>query len=373
MRVLRSADIFCEVIDNFGDAGVCWRLARALAQSGLRVRLWIDDLARLQRLRPAIDTTVDVQPLDGFSLRRWSGEADDLPSDHVRADGDLVISAFGCRPPDSTLQAMAAADTRPVWINLEYLSAERWVEASHRLPSPHPRLPLVQHFFFPGFTPRTGGLLKEAGLDAARDAFDASARAAFLAGLDIDVPAGALLVSLFCYPSAPVDGLLAAMRDGPPVTCLVPDGVTPLAPPPGEVRRDGALTLVGIPFLEPDQYDRLLWGCDLNFVRGEDSAVRAQWAGRPMVWQLYPQAGDAHFDKLDAFLALYQLSPNPDAATTLTPCWRAWNGDPAAVFDWQALVQTLPALADHAAAWRQHLAAQTDLTTALIEFAREIG
>lgn len=370
MRELRSADIFCEVIDNFGDAGVCWRLARALAQSGLRVTLWIDDPARLQRLRPAIDTALAVQPLDGFSLRRWSGDA---KADGAQADSDLVISAFGCRLPESTLQAMAAADSKPVWINLEYLSAESWVESSHRLPSPHPRLPLVQHFFFPGFTPRTGGLLKEAALDAARDAFDAGARAAFLAGLGITVPAGALLVSLFCYPSAPVDGLLAAMRAGPPVVCLVPDGVTPLAPPPGEVRRDGALTLVGIPFLEPDQYDRLLWSCDLNFVRGEDSAVRAQWAGRPLLWQLYPQAGNAHFDKLDAFLALYQVTLNPDVATTLTQCWRTWNGDPAAIFDWPALVRDLPALADQAAAWRQHLSVQTDLATALIEFAREIG
>jgi uncharacterized repeat protein (TIGR03837 family) len=290
MRALRSADIFCEVIDNFGDAGVCWRLARALAQSGLQVTLWIDDPARLQRLRPAIDTAVEVQPLDGFTLRRWSADA--------RIDSDLVISAFGCRLPDRTMEAMAAADPAPVWINLEYLSAEPWVEDSHRLPSPHPRLPLVQHFFFPGFTPRTGGLLKEAGLDTTRTAFDADARAAFLASLGVEAPVEALLVSLFCYPSAPVQRLLAAMRTGPPVVCLVPDGVTPLAPSVGQVWRDGALTLVGVPFVEPDQYDRLLWSCDLNFVRGEDSAVRAQWADRSFVWPLYTQSGASQFENL---------------------------------------------------------------------------
>ncbi len=364
MRAVRSADIFCEVIDNYGDAGVCWRLARALAAAGLRVTLWIDDPQRLQRLRPAIDARLSSQPLDGFTLRHWAGEP--------VADGDLVISAFGCRLPDTTLQAMAAAHPAPVWINLEYLSAEAWVEGSHGLPSPHPRLPLVQHFFFPGFTPRTGGLLKEAGFDAAHAAFGARERAAFLASIGVTVPPGALLVSLFCYPSAPVEALLKAMRDGPPVVCLVPDGVTPLAPPAGQQRTEGALTLVGVPFLEPDEYDRLLWSCDLNFVRGEDSAVRAQWAARPLIWQFYAQPEGAHFDKLDAFLALYGEAA-ADAAPLLASFWRAWNGDSPALLDWQGLVAALPALAAGARSWQRRLSLQHELATGLIEFAREIG
>lgn len=366
MRELRSADIFCEVIDNYGDAGVCWRLARALAAAGLRVSLWIDDLLRLQRLRPMIDVLLDQQSLDGFTLRRW-------PADPV-ADSDLVISAFGCRLAESTLQQMAARRPAPVWINLEYLSAERWVESSHRLPSPHPQLPLVQHFFFPGFTSRTGGLLKEAGLDAARAAFGAAERAAFLARLGVRPPHNAVLLSLFCYPSAPVEALLQALRGGTPVVCLVPEGVTPLAPAAGQQRTEGALTLVGVPFLAPDDYDRLLWSCDLNFVRGEDSAVRAQWAAQAFVWQFYPQAGAAHFDKLDAFLALYTSAPADAAALApLLQCWRAWNGDTSAVPDWPALCAALPALSAHARDWGRQLATQPELASTLVEFAREIG
>lgn len=365
MRDLRRADLFCEVIDNFGDAGVCWRLARALAEQGLRVTLWVDDLARLQRLRPALDSARDEQESDGFSVRRWQGEP--------QPDSDLVISAFGCRLADATLAAMAARHPKPVWINLEYLSAEPWVEGSHRLPSPHPRLPLVQHFFFPGFTPRTGGLLKEAGFDSARAAFDAGQRAAFLGRLGIPAPADALLVSLFCYPSAPLETLFAAMRAGPPVVCVVPEGVTALAPAAGETRRDGALTLHGMRFLEPDDYDRLLWSCDFNFVRGEDSAVRAQWARRPFAWQLYPQPQEAHFDKLDAFFALYSAGLEARASGALRGFLRAWNGDPAAALDWNELRCALPALAAHADEWSRQLAAAGDLASALVEFAREIG
>lgn len=365
MREMRSADIFCEVIDNFGDAGVCWRLARLLSQLGLSVTLWIDDLQRLKRLRPAIDSLLDHQTLDGFTLRRWQGTP--------VATGELVISAFGCRLHETTLSAMAQRQPSPVWINLEYLSAEPWVEGSHRMPSPHPRLPLVQHFYFPGFTPQTGGLLREADLLARRDAFDDSARAVFIDALGIPASADASLVSLFCYPSAPVAELFAAMREGPPVVCVVPEGVTPLAPAAGETRVQGALTLHGLHFLEPDDYDRLLWCCDLNFVRGEDSATRAQWSGQPFVWQMYPQQQGAHFDKLDAFLSLYGAGLDQQNAPLMRDSATAWNGRLNHSLDWPGLLAALPALQAHAQAWCRQRILVGELAEGLIEFAREIG
>jgi uncharacterized repeat protein (TIGR03837 family) len=369
MRAPRSADIFCEVIDNYGDAGVGWRLARALSRMGLRVTLWMDDLPRLQRLRPGIDVGQDEQMLDGFALRRWPA----VPA----PDGDLVISAFGCRLPDATLLSMASRERPPVWINLEYLSAEPWVEGSHRMPSPHPRLPLVQHFFFPGFTARTGGLLREADVIAARDAFDRAARDDFLRSLAIAVPDQAALVSLFCYPSAPLEALFAAMSDGPPVVCVVPEGVTPLAPAAGECRTLGALTLHGLRFLQPDDYDRLLWSCDLNFVRGEDSASRAQWSGQPFLWQLYPQQQRAHLDKLHAFLSLYTATLDAGTATLLRQCALAWNGatdgDIGGGVDWTSLHAALPDLKAHGRAWRRQLEDAGELASSLVEFAREIG
>lgn len=364
MRDRPTIDLFCEVIDNYGDAGVCWRLARSLAQAGSAVTLWIDDPDRLRRLRPRLDAALEMQPLDGFVLRRWRQPA--------YAGADLVISAFGCRLPDEVLAAMAKQAPPPAWINLEYLSAEAWVEGSHGLPSPHPRLPLTQHFFFPGFTPRTGSLIREAGLEAARDAFGEAERSALLSELGIDLPPDALLVSLFCYPGAPLPALFAAMQSGPRVVCVVPEGVTPLAPPPGQSVTKGALTLHGLPFLEPDAYDRLLWSCDLNFVRGEDSAVRAQWARRPFVWQLYPQQEAAHLDKMQAFLGLYAEALDPGLAAGVGRCFRAWNGDTTAIFDWPACVAMLPALESHGARWQRRLSSLPDLGSSLIEFASKI-
>ena len=385
MRSLRSAHVFCEVIDNFGDAGVCWRLARALAARGLAVSLWIDDVQRLQRLRPALDPALPVQVVDGLQVRHWpDGEAEDSAS-VVAAGGvaDLVIAAFGCRLPRAYLAAMADCGTPPVWINLEYLSAEDWVARSHGLPSPHPRLKLTEHFYFPGFSAGTGGLLKEAGYDDARRRFDGGQRRAFLDRIGVHAPAGVTLVSLFCYPGADVAGLFAAMAAGPPVHCVVPAGVTTLAPPAGQSRVQGALTLHGMPFVEPDDYDRLLWSCDLNFVRGEDSAVRAQLAGRPLLWQLYPQADDAHRVKLDAFLALYTAGMPAELAALVRRAMHSWTGAPVAgsgselagshAPDWLALHAALPLLRAHALQWSQRLGAQRELAAGLIEFAGKIG
>jgi uncharacterized repeat protein (TIGR03837 family) len=86
-----------------------------------------------------------------------------------------------------------------------------------------------------------------------------------------------------------------------------------------------ALTVQVLPFVRQDQYDPLLWSCDFNAVRGEDSFVRAQWAGRPLLWHIYQQEEDVHLDKLEAFLALYVKDLSEPAREAISGLWRAWN------------------------------------------------
>jgi len=380
MRSLSSADIFCEVIDNFGDIGVCWRLARQLAQQEkLSVTLWVNDLARLKHLRPAIDTRALQQQADGFAVRDWQAGSDFA----AYQPAELIIEAFGCKLPETVVQAMAQATLPPVWINLEYLSAEAWVDGCHRLSSPHRTLALTKYFYFPGFSEGTGGLLKEPCLDASRNALqqDEAARAAFLASLHVSVSSDTTVVSLFCYPTAPVEALFAAMQSSEPVLCLVPQGVAAdavsrfLQQPAmaGARSTRGQLSVAVIPFLEPDDYDRLLWCCDLNFVRGEDSLVRANWAGQPFVWQLYEQEENAHFDKLDAFLSRYTATMPSPLAATVERCWHFWNAAAGAELDWPAWSASLPTLREHNASWAGQLAAQGELARGLVEFAGKIG
>lgn len=354
-------DIFCTVVDNYGDIGVCWRLARQLvAEHGRPVRLWVDDLASFARLAPELDPQAAQQTLRGVDIRRWS---DPLPETDIP---DVVIEAFACHLPDNYLARMAQADPKPLWLNLEYLSAEDWVATHHALPSPHPRLPLTKYFYFPGFDEQTGGLLREAGLLAARAAFqaDAGAQARFWRGLGLHPAPGALKISLFGYPNPALPALLDAWAgSGQPIFCVVPE--TPLAMQISEWQanhREHALTFARIPFLPQDDYDRLLWACDLNFVRGEDSFVRAQWAARPFVWHIYPQHDAAHDAKLDAFLARYA------GGVALDAFCRAWNGRGDAGAAWPGLAQALPDLAEPARGWADRLGRQPDLASKLLKF-----
>ena len=218
-----SCDIFCTVVDNYGDIGVCWRLARQLAhEHGVAVRLWVDDLASFCRLCPEVDAQLAQQHCRGVEVRHWVALFPEVEP------ADLVIEAFACDLPQRYVAAMAAQQHKPVWINLEYLSAEDWVEGCHKLPSPHPSLPLVKHFFFPGFTPKTGGLLLERDLLARRDAFQSDPQAITAYWKSLGIPASRAdetRVSLFSYENSALPELLRAWEQSAmPISCLVPEG-----------------------------------------------------------------------------------------------------------------------------------------------------
>lgn len=384
-------DIFCAVVDNYGDIGTCWRLARQLAgEHELRVRLWVDDLQTFARLCPSIDTSAAEQQVGSVEIRHWT-----KPFPNSEA-ADVVIEAFACELPEAYLHAMAGRAAAPVWINLEYLSAETWVEDCHLLPSPHPKFPLIKHFFFPGFTAGTGGLIRERQLLAERAAFDGASVAEFWSSLDLpaiatglnaegreaDMPFDAidreLRVSLFCYDNTALPELLRSLSVGP-----VPVRVLALPCPavarigswfgaelsPGTPLQRGALTVQAVPFLPQPTYDRLLWACDVNFVRGEDSFVRAQWAQQPFVWQIYPQDESAHRVKLDAFLTRYLNGfAVPDA---VRDCWHAWNGTGDMAATWGQFLANRQRIQAHGKVWACQLDQTDDLANNLVRFALE--
>ena len=374
-------DIFCKVIDNFGDIGVCWRLCADLARRGHTVRLWVDDPSALAWMAPG--AVQDRWP--GVQVRDWA-DAHNPAVLRELPPADVWVEGFGCEIAPEFIAARAM-DTvvsgqngpePPVWINLEYLSAEAYVERCHALPSPVMRGPAqgwTKHFYYPGFTARTGGLLHELDYLARQAAFDIDARQAWLAQHGIAWQ-GQRLVSLFCYEPPALAALLQGLVQGATPTLLL---VTP-----GRAQRavQTALAQMDIPthgadalalhWLEPltqSEFDELLWTCDLNLVRGEDSLVRAIWAGKPWLWQIYPQDDGAHADKLNALLDQMQ------APASLRAAQLTWNGltETASAgphrLDWS----TLP-LAEwsHAAhGWRHSLLHMDDLTTQLTDFVQK--
>ena len=375
----RGWDIFCAVVDNFGDIGVTWRLARQLAgEHDQRVRLWVDDLAAFARLCPEADPRAARQFQAGVEICRW--DADGLPVEPA----EVVIEAFGCRLPAPFEAAMARRVPPPLWLNLEYLSAEDWVAGCHGLPSLQAS-GLTKYFFFPGFAADTGGLLRERELLAQRAAFqaDPSARQTFLHGLGVAPRAHERLISLFAYELPALGDWLQALAEAvEPSRLLVPEGrvledlrawLGVAALRPGETHTRGRLTVQILPFVSQQAFDRLLWCCDLNAVRGEDSFVRAQWAARPLLWHIYPQDDEAHLHKLEAFLDRYATGLERELADDLRRVWLAWNRAEAPGVAWPALLAQLPALRAHAERWCAGLAEQADLASQLMAFAARRG
>lgn len=374
-------DLFCRVIDNYGDAGVCWRLARQLAHEyPVQVRLWIDQAAVLGKIVGNSDLPLHGRQIGGVEIREWSDPF------HVKAAEplpDVVIEGFGCRLPDNYISVMAAEQVQPVWINMEYLSAESWVEDCHEMASLLSGIPLKKYFFFPGFTAKTGGLIRENYLAEARRRFqqDSTARAALFNRLGIRENA-VYFLSLFCYDHAPVSLLfeILAQQNRQQVCCVVPEGVASrqvslflgMPAKAGMARTKGRLTVRVIPFVDQDEYDRLLWSCDLNIVRGEDSFIRAQWAARPFIWHIYPQEEEAHFPKLYAFLDRYVAGLSVSAADVVRHAWAIWNnagiiqGDAAVLED--MFFSALPEVAVHAAEWEKKLAKEKNFAASLFRF-----
>ncbi len=347
-------DIFCTVIDNHGDLGVCWRLTRQLCDAGHRVRLWVDDASALSWMAPAAPQDPCIE-LFSWQQARQADVLQALPP------ADVWIEAFGCEIPESFVaQAVATRQRQPEWINLEYLSAEDWVARMHGLSSPvmsGPAKGWLKRFFYPGFTPNTGGLLRESTLLTRQQAFD---RAAWRRQHAPQLPDKGLLVSLFCYEPAALDGLLQQLA-GTSHQLLVTPGRPLAAVQQALATGSGGMPSLqwrALPYTDQEGFDAMLWACDINGVRGEDSLVRALWAGQPFVWHIYPQDDDAHHAKLDAFLDWLQ------APQSLRRFHKIWNGidsgplpalDALTLADWRAC--TLAA--------RQALMSQADLLTQL--------
>ena len=356
-------DIFCRVIDNFGDIGVCWRLCADLAGRGQRVRLWLDDGSALKWMAPG---ALEEQHAN-LTFNPWL-EAMDSQGLEDLEPANVWIEAFGCDiPPLFISRYRQHTGTAPIWINLEYLSAEPFVERSHTLPSPvmsGPAKGWIKYFYYPGFTEKTGGLLREPWNQDRQMLKIEVSKAAWLQKLGVSWK-GEKLISLFCYTSAPVAGLLESLENfGEPVRILVTEGQSKAAVQKVQRERNQprSFDMSFLPLMSQTDYDQLLWACDLNLVRGEDSLVRALWAGKPLVWQIYPQEDGAHHAKLHAFL------DRMEAPASLHQWHQSWNG-----LTHQDSLQTLnpPLLAEWqstAEAFRGRLKSQLDLTQQLIEF-----
>jgi uncharacterized repeat protein (TIGR03837 family) len=362
-----SIVIWCQVVDHFGDAAVCWRLATNLAaalardnSSSPEVVLAIDRPEVLRQLVPELSPIFNPPPLHGVQVVDWTFPA---------AEVGVMISTFGCRLPDRVLESMGEQQPPPVWINLEHLTPQSWTGSCHALASPNRINGLDEIFFFPGFDSSTGGLLREPDLLQERDGFqaDPGERDRFLAELGVQKADRSLpSVLVFGYPDAPINALIEALANGPPMLLLLPSGAAPTT-------RQRNLRIHAFSWVAQRDFDRLLWSCMAAFVRGEDSLVRAHWAAIPFIWQPYRQADQSHRAQLEAWLARWQTFLSEDATAAQAALARAWDRGEAAHLSaaWDAWIKHLPELKKGAADWSRQLAAGPSLVQSLSAFLRD--
>ncbi len=364
------------------------------------MRLIIDQPAyvwRLQASAPTTDVWFGHAPVGDAPFRdppfRLAG-VEVLDWQHAPRGGDLplvVIAAFQCRLPDELGERLTRPGfaQQPLWINLDYLSAEAWIDDAHGRPS-HKSAGGTEWFYMPGFTIASGGLIRERYVAPSLPAPDPAAAAAkgSIVSAVSDLPTvpalrrEALKISLFCYSGQHLSELIEHWNAPPtsgattrPIDLLVTAGCDiadirqHLHIDHGQASFDrGIVRLSFLPWLSQDAYDVLLAACDLNFVRGEDSWIRAIWAGKPFVWRPYPQDDGADRGKLDAFLQLCAPDFDNECQAAIGQLMHAWRENTDVDQAWPRWFARYPSIATGFRRFSQRISAQQDLARRLVEF-----
>ena len=329
--------IVCKVIDNFGDAGFSLRLAKALALEGHSVTLFHDSSTTFNALIP----DQNIHGLELVDATQGLGKAENTQW------YDLLLEPFGSSSEQTEhrfdLRLKKTHHSTP-WLLIDYLSSEDWVENFHLQSSVDPKSGHVTTFFYPGFTPRTGGLIHADFPSHLRDGQEKTEE-------------DGLKVFVFAYSNAPVLDLLVSCEIASKTGAEIQIGLASWKWPTGESSTKFQC-MTPLPFCPQSEFDDLLARYDVLFVRGEDSFVRAQLAGKPFIWQIYATQDNAHAAKLASFFHLYRQGLGEDCAAALWKCWSSWNRlDDSKDFSdsWKTLNSHWPELRTHAKAWQKKL------------------
>lgn len=397
--------LLCKVVDNFGDIGVVWRLARAISDldaacadkastaSKTCRRLVVDDLTSFKNLVPSVDLTAPVQQVGGWTVLR-SDAADECRASFLETPPLVILECFACGRPDwleHMLFDEGFSHTVQI-INLEYLTAEPYADEFHKLMSLTRKKSVQKVNFMPGFTPQTGGLILDNAFmnslsasqalkaDAALSADSAfksknadKASAAFKTASG-EKDGDAFTAVIFAYErdfSTVVRALdrfarerSAAGKGSVLVRSAAGKSARPFADAAAAIKADNAFVspsspenaqlsshaekapfsfrMEQLPFMTQLEWDAMLCNADFLFIRGEDSLSRACLSGHPFVWHAYPQSEDYQLVKVQALLDRMEPFFSPENFQLIRDYWRWYNNDDMPGYDSEeALYQIL--------------------------------
>ena len=283
-----SIDIFCQVIDNYGDVGVTYRLAREFKRvyPNKKLRFVINQTEELNLIRKSEDIEIILYK--------------DISK--IENSADLIIESFGCEIPKEYMDK--ALKNSKLIINLEYFSAEKWVDDFH-LQESFLGGNLKKNFFIPGLSEKSGGILLDNEFLERKKKVEAN-KEYYLEKFGIKEKYD-LIGSVFSYEKN-FDSLIEELKKlNKKVILLILSEKTQknFIKYFDNGNNYDKIKFVKLPFFTYDKYEELLALCDFNLVRGEDSFVRALLLGKPFLWHIYPQDENTHIKKLESFLEKY--------------------------------------------------------------------
>ncbi len=283
-----SIDIFCQVIDNYGDVGVAYRLAREFKRvyPNKKLRFVINQIEELNLIRKSEDIEIILYK--------------DISK--IENSADLIIESFGCEIPKEYMDK--ALKKSKLIINLEYFSAEKWVDDFH-LQESFLGGNLKKYFFIPGLSEKSGGILLDNEFLERKKKVEAN-KEYYLEKFEIKEKYD-LIGSVFSYEKN-FDSLIEELKklDKKIILLILSEKTQKnFIKYFDNGNNYDKIKFVKLPFFTYDKYEELLALCDFNLVRGEDSFVRALLLGKPFLWHIYPQDENTHIKKLESFLEKY--------------------------------------------------------------------
>lgn len=363
-------DIFCDLIDNYGDAGFCWRLACELVNRfNCSVRFWIKDTDFVLNFTP------DLKKIKKINIFKWG---ENFPPDNIFSD--FVLAGFSCKLPKNVIKKIKEEIKKPVLINIEYLSAESWVEEFHGKQSFNQNHKMKSFFYFPGFSFTTGGLLREKLILEFKKNINEK-KIYFSRKFNYFKTDDIFTVFIFSYDKPWIKLLLNLwINSQNSVRLVVIDKLiikNISSALDFDFKKPGSyqfknLEIVFLPFLSHDDFDLLLNISDLNLVRGEDSLVRALWAKKPFLWDIYKQENGSHFKKLFAFNKILTDKWPLNLAELYCDLSLKWNTGEFSEKDWNILIKKINLFKNNIEIFSEFLQQQDDMATSLMRFCHSV-
>ena len=315
--------ILCKVVDNFGDIGVVYRLARALTElSGkLNLRIVVDNLDSFSLLEPGVNPSKEVQLVNGWQILQWdSSSCIEL---FRKNPPHIILECFQCGRPE-WLDQLLFSETVPNIVQiimLDYLTAEPYAETFHKLLSLTRSARVKKINFMPGFTSKTGGLiLDKPFLDSLKKGGEGNSHRIVFFSYPKDWTPAVKAFQKFNGSLKPESKLQVKLAKGA--------GFESFFKAYSECKKksEDFFDLIPMDFIPQTEWDALLCSADLLFIRGEDSLSRAALCGIPYVWHAYPQSEDYQLVKVQALLDAMKPFFLPELFSIVENCWLIYNG-----------------------------------------------